>query len=96
MSRIVLLMLVAVMAGCAGHRAETEMSMSEKESTVQVQYLEIVTPDVDAVCAAYALGLRIERSVRNGLTGVISDVFPPVAITASIAPVTARNVTTLM
>jgi len=57
-------MLAAVVAaavlGCTPGRTDPDRQVRQGEETMRIHYLEIVTPEVDAVCAAYAAanGLR--------------------------------------
>lgn len=65
LARAVLIALVPTFVGCASSGPATtepsdrevltsEPELSDVEPTMQVHYLEIVTPDVDATCAALA------------------------------------------
>jgi predicted enzyme related to lactoylglutathione lyase len=40
--------------GCASTKADPDPGSSRDEVVMQIHYLEIVTPEVDAVCAVYA------------------------------------------
>ena len=48
--------IAAVLLGCGGADAPkgTTTPATSAEQGMQIQYLEIVTPDVDSVCATYA------------------------------------------
>ena len=77
--------IVAVtLTGCSSTGAEPDQPLSREEYAVQIHYLEIVTKDVDGVCAVYeaATGLqfglpdaglgnaRTASLPRGGLVGV--------------------------
>jgi len=40
--------------GCASTKTDTDQRANQGERSMQIYYLEIVTKDVDAVCAVYA------------------------------------------
>lgn len=45
--------VAALVLGCSSQKMELNRPSSQGEPEVQIYYLEIVTHDVDAVCAAY-------------------------------------------
>ena len=58
--RLVVAVAAVSIAGCASPKTGTKQGADGGEPAVQIHYLEIVTREVDAVCAAYAAanGLR--------------------------------------
>lgn len=52
--------LAASVLACASAKPQMESQAERGMSAMQIYYLEIVTPDVDAVCAAYAAANGLE------------------------------------
>ena len=53
--------LVAIVAGgCAGNVSDPAPQPNHAKGTMQTYYLEIVSPDVDEVCGAYAAAYGVE------------------------------------
>lgn len=60
--RSVLPMMIAALAvlGCTAPKADGELPSGGEPHVMQIHYLEIVTPDVDALCAVYAAANGLE------------------------------------
>ncbi len=58
------MLAVAVFAvsvlGCASTKTDTDQRVNRNELAMQIYYLEIVTKDVDAVCAVYAAAYGVQ------------------------------------
>lgn len=58
------MLAVAIVAvsvlGCASTKTDTDQRFNRKEYAMQIYYLEIVTTDVDAVCAAYTAAYGVQ------------------------------------
>ena len=62
--------IVPVLAvGCTPPEADLHRQSSRGETNIQVYYLEIVTPEVDAVCAVYAAANGLQFGAPDSALG---------------------------
>lgn len=52
--RLAFAVIAVTVLGCTSVKSDRDRGVNRGENTMQIYYLEIVTKDVDAVCAVYA------------------------------------------
>jgi len=66
---LALSVVAASLLGCSSPGAKPDQRPSNGEHVVQIQYLEIVTRDVDAVCAVYEAANGLKFGVPDARLG---------------------------
>ena len=94
MRRLLSVLLVTACAlGCTSPTPAAGPPLESEDRVMQIHYLEIVTPEVDAVCAVYAAANGVEFGAPDpGLGNARTAVLPGGGVVGVRAPMRASEV----